>query len=496
MTNAHANVPEGSAPRGLSDFEKSLEAIGKAVDVGRGCLDDFQIARAQADLEKVKARFGVGAGLTVAALAGGTGSGKSSLFNAMTGLSFADAGDIRPMTEEAAACVWNAEADSLLDMLGVRPARRIAYESLLVDTEDGLDGLVLLDLPDHDSVKIVHSTTVDSILPMVDVLIWVLDPQKYADHLIHDVYLSQMRRRKDHMIVLLNKTDTVLPERMDELMADVRAKLDADGLEGVALYAVSAYEESGLDPVREELRAAVAEKETGIRTAEAELDAIRVRLANGVGRGEIEISDALVEQTARQIAETSGIPAVVESLRHAGTTIRPSAIARPEKPASSMVSATRDAWMSKAKAGLPERWGAELDRRVPAADEIRRSIGAALETVALPIVSTRVPRLLVWIGILVAVLGVLQVVLPVPFDSLPVRIGLMAACLAFAGAMFPVSRRMQLSTAEGTAERFDSRSREAMEKVVRSEFVSPTQEVLDRHRRVREEVLKALGEAG
>ncbi|MBR5950863.1 MAG: 50S ribosome-binding GTPase, partial [Actinomycetaceae bacterium] len=278
----------------IQAIDTAIDNICGAIEVGRDSFEMYQIDRAQADMEKVKTRLGAGHGITVAALAGGTGSGKSSLFNAFTGLEFADAGDIRPMTEEAAACVWNADASEVLDLLGVRPSRRIAHESLLTDVDTAFDGLVLLDLPDHDSIQVGHSILVDSILPMVDVLIWVLDPQKYADHLIHDAYLAQMRRRKDYMIVVLNQIDTVVEERREALLNDVRTKLDADGLGDVPLYGVSAREKIGFDNIEKELKKAIAATAANVATAEAELDAIRDRLAANVGEREAVITEDLL----------------------------------------------------------------------------------------------------------------------------------------------------------------------------------------------------------
>ena len=49
-----------------------------------------------------------------------------------------------------------------------------------------LAGLVLLDLPDHDSTVAAHRIEVDRLVALVDLLVWVLDPQKYADAAVHE----------------------------------------------------------------------------------------------------------------------------------------------------------------------------------------------------------------------------------------------------------------------------------------------------------------------
>ena len=56
-----------------------------------------------------------------------------------------------------------------------------------------LDGLVLLDLPDHDSTEVSHHLEMDRLIKYADLLVWVLDPQKYADAAIHDRYIRPMR---------------------------------------------------------------------------------------------------------------------------------------------------------------------------------------------------------------------------------------------------------------------------------------------------------------
>ena len=86
-------------------------------------------------------------------LVGESGSGKSTLFNALSGATFSPPGVTRPTTRHAHACVWGIQgAGPLLDWLGVQRRHRYARASVLDSGESDLDGLLLLDLPDHDSV--------------------------------------------------------------------------------------------------------------------------------------------------------------------------------------------------------------------------------------------------------------------------------------------------------------------------------------------------------
>ena len=89
-------------------------------------------------------------------------AGKSSLFNAICGLKLSPVGMRRPMTSKAHACVWGLDgAGPLLDWLGVDKRYRYARAGSLETGGSGassgsLQGLVLIDLPDFDSVALEH----------------------------------------------------------------------------------------------------------------------------------------------------------------------------------------------------------------------------------------------------------------------------------------------------------------------------------------------------
>ena len=160
----------------------------EVVELGRGRLDRRRWSSDAARVAgKAGARLRLGAEHTVVALAGATGSGKSSLFNALAGADVSQVGVRRPTTV-ARPPRWSGATDgagALLDWLEV-PRRHAARPSAGVRRPDGL---VLLDLPDHDSVQLEHRLEVDRLVELVDLLVWVLDPQKYADAALHDRYL-------------------------------------------------------------------------------------------------------------------------------------------------------------------------------------------------------------------------------------------------------------------------------------------------------------------
>ena len=210
------------------------EDLAEALEIAGPRLDDATSRRVTAAVDGVRQRLALGVDHTVVAFAGGTGSGKSSLFNKVSRLSFADVGVKRPTTARVTACSWSDDAEALLDWVGVDRERRITQGGELDGVgEEKLAGLVLLDLPDHDSVEPAHREVVDRVLPLVDLLVWVVDPQKYADDALHSGYLRDSVGSESSMVVLLNQVDTVPDSQRDNLLQDLARLLEDDGLTGV-----------------------------------------------------------------------------------------------------------------------------------------------------------------------------------------------------------------------------------------------------------------------
>ncbi|MGK5555371.1 GTPase [Actinomadura kijaniata] len=232
-------------------LDERLAALGEAAGLAEGRLDDDVVKRARAVVGRAGARAALSVDHTVAALAGATGSGKSSLLNALSGTDLADVGVTRPTTAAAQAARWDPEGSGpLLDWLEV--PRRHTVEG----GDPALSGLVLLDLPDHDSIEVAHRLEVDRLVGVVDLLVWVLDPQKYADAAVHERYLRPLARHRDVTVVVLNQVDRLPDRAVRRCLDDLRGLLADDGLAGVPVLAVSARTGRGLP----ELRSLLAER--------------------------------------------------------------------------------------------------------------------------------------------------------------------------------------------------------------------------------------------
>ena len=93
-----------------------------------------------------------------------------------------------------------------------------------------LRGLILLDLPDHDSSDTGNRAQVDRMLELVDAVIWVVDPEKYADAVLHERYLRPLAGYAEVMFVVLNQVDRLPGDAADQVVDDLRRLLDEDGL--------------------------------------------------------------------------------------------------------------------------------------------------------------------------------------------------------------------------------------------------------------------------
>ena len=249
-----------------ADLPGMLIALDEAVTALDGRVPDPAVLdRARAVLARAGERLRLSGEHTVVALAGSTGSGKSSLFNALSGADISPVGVRRPTTSKAYASVWGSDgAAPLVQWLGV-PRKQTSWrhepgvglgrgpgEEAGDAGEDagGLGGLVLLDLPDHDSRVMEHQHEVDRLVELVDLLVWVVDPQKYADNVLHERYLRRLAGHDAVTVVVLNQIDTVNPFAGAQCAEDLRRLLDADGLRRAPVLTASARTGVGVDGLR------------------------------------------------------------------------------------------------------------------------------------------------------------------------------------------------------------------------------------------------------
>ena len=307
-------APAASLPDRIAALERALALLG-------GRLSPLEAAPAKALVDRARSRLGRSPVHTVVALAGGTGSGKSSLFNALVGVPLSPVGVRRPATEEPIACIWgdagpeDPAAGSLLDWIGVSPRARLSRTTMLDPRPDPeLEGLVLLDLPDHDTVRTEQRAVVDRIVDNADLVLWVVDPQKYADAALHERYLSRMAGRDAALAVVMNQLDRIEASTAATLGADLRRLLEQDGLGTAAVLAASAATGGGLPSLRALLVERVGLRRAAVLRLEAELASVLAELRAHLGTAPAPVSAAEAQDLVSALLFAAAGDAVVDRL--------------------------------------------------------------------------------------------------------------------------------------------------------------------------------------
>ena len=294
-----------------------LTSLERVMGVLDGRVEDQHLRSAREVTRQITERLSLSPAHTVVALAGATGSGKSSLFNALAGLDLSEVGVRRPVTNAPHACVWGPDgAGPLLDWLSIPYDNRTGRESALdAQSQAELRGLVLLDLPDHDSTQLAHRLEVDRLVELVDLLIWVLDPQKYADEAVHSRYLRRLSRHAGVTLVVLNQVDLLNRTDQEACLADVRRLLDADGLRGVPLVPISALRGDGMPALTAKITSAVASRQGSLQRLAADLDDVATELAPLAGPEVREdVSRGSAKRAYATLTEAAGVSAIGEAV--------------------------------------------------------------------------------------------------------------------------------------------------------------------------------------
>ncbi|MEK7252234.1 MAG: GTPase [Actinomycetota bacterium] len=307
----------------MTDVVDIVDGLDLVVGLAEGHLhpDDLDSARRAA--RNARDRVGhLGASL-VTALLGGTGVGKSSLLNALAGEPVASTSPVRPHTTEPLAWIpSNAEPalSTLLKDLGI--TRRVL--------QTRVPGIAILDMTDIDSLEAGHRRWVESVLPVVDVGVWVLDPLKYAEVAMHRDFITPLAGAASRMVFVLNQIDRVPADERGIMRAHLIELLQLDGIARPVIFEVAADPpigpRIGIDALFAHLTSRLDEKKVhlGRVVEEARAAARKVAAATGVGVGGSigfeerwdEVRSAVVNSLSASGSTIAGLEEALRSVEH------------------------------------------------------------------------------------------------------------------------------------------------------------------------------------
>lgn len=184
----------------MTDLVSLLDLADLAVGRCEGAVPPESRRELAGVVRRSRRKLGYVGEVLVVAFAGGTGSGKSAIINAIVGELVARTGVVRPTTNESVAVT--------------PPGSSATYSRLLADLDvtnrvesSALKSTVLVDLPDFDSRTAEHRHIVESVLPVVDAVVWLFDPEKYADRVVHTEFLANLVPYQNQFVFVLNQTD-------------------------------------------------------------------------------------------------------------------------------------------------------------------------------------------------------------------------------------------------------------------------------------------------
>jgi len=218
--------------------DRCLDNLDEAIAAAKSLGLDTGAAAATRDT--ARSRLGFPSTAYVLALAGGTGVGKSTLLNAIAGENVSPAGARRPTTADAVAWVPSSRGRELAGLL-----RWVGITTVREHAGGALADVAVLDLPDFDSIALEHRERVDALLPRVDAVAWIVDPEKYKDHVMHGGYLTQFAPRIRRQIVVLNRSDLLSPADATRVAEDMRHQLRREGAGDIEVVATRAREGAG-----------------------------------------------------------------------------------------------------------------------------------------------------------------------------------------------------------------------------------------------------------
>lgn len=177
-------------------------------------------------------------------LVGGTGVGKSTLINALAQKQISLASDKRPYTDRAVV-YRHQDTTTSFDR-----GDELFREPDSTHEIDVIRDLIIVDLPDFDSHENKNEQTTLKILPHLDMIIWVVSPEKYANASFFE-FINKCNSHQNNFSFVFNKSDQLLDNecsdkysRLKEALGDFIFHLKTEArINSPRVFSLSSHEE-------------------------------------------------------------------------------------------------------------------------------------------------------------------------------------------------------------------------------------------------------------
>jgi hypothetical protein len=293
----------------------------------------------------------------------------------------------------------------MLEWVGVERDAWIQRESVLEPEVGELRGMILVDLPDSDSTVQTHREVSDKVLPLADVVLWVTDPQKYADPGLRHRFIPAALENPGRMnVAVLNQVDTLVDDDVEQVALALTDLLVEGGLMDPVVALTSATEKLGTDELRELLVAQTAHNTVAMRrvttglaaevtrlAATAQLDPAtppvldRAWVARAAGNAVRVIAEAALELTLTPPPGKDGQPPKGQSAKGQPAKGLPGAAPlRPVTPGQDVARQVAAEWLVAATEQLPPVWAESVGYSLASAPNLVSRLTEALASVTAP----------------------------------------------------------------------------------------------------------------
>src|SRR6266516_855988 len=125
--------------------------------------------------------------------------------------------------------------------------------------------------------------SVNRLVSLADLMVWVLDPQKYADAAVHSRYLVPMAGHSSLISLVLNQADLLTPQEAHDCVEDLQRLLEIEGLHDSQVLVTSAVTGAGIAELRQGLIRTVSARRASTARIGADVDALAAAFAQAAG---------------------------------------------------------------------------------------------------------------------------------------------------------------------------------------------------------------------